>query len=82
MGWFGTWVSEWRETYREYPVATTLTWLEMTTAVGLFGASFGTMVVGGRLSDPVAIPFLSLGVVFVVWFTVVRSPVFERLVVE
>jgi hypothetical protein len=79
MGWFGTWVGEWRETYEAYPVATVLTWVEMLTAVGLFAGSALLLASGGGVPGAVGVGFVLVGVGFAVWFTTVRQPVIERL---
>jgi hypothetical protein len=82
MGWLGTWIDEWRETYRAYPVATVVTWVEMLVAVGLFVGSLALVATAGDPPDAVGVGFLAVGVAFAVWFSVVRAPVVERLVSE
>jgi hypothetical protein len=82
MGWLGTWIGEWRETYEAYPVATALTWAEMLTAVGLFAGSALLLASGGELPGPAGVGFVAVGVAFAVWFTTLRQPVIEHLMAD
>jgi len=75
----GGWLAEWRETYEEYPVATTVTWGELLLAFVMMPAALVYPAFATRLHWSVGLALVAVSAAFVVWFTVLRGPVMERL---
>ncbi len=79
-GRLSAWLSEWRETYEAYPEATVVTWVELLLVVVLLSLALSFPVLSSALPWTVGALVVALGAAFVVWFTVVRAPVMDRLV--
>jgi len=81
MGLAG-WLAEWRETYDAYPVATLVTWGELLFGVALLPAALAYPAFARRLPWGVGLALVAVSAAFVVWFTVLRGPVMERLLAD
>lgn len=80
MGRLSAFLAEWRETYEAYPAATAITWFEFLLGLVLIPAALAYPALQPRLPWTVGVGLVVLGAGFVVWFTVLRRPVIERLV--
>ena len=75
----GGWLAEWRETFDAYPVATTVTWVELLLAFVMMVAALVYPAFARRLHWGVGAALVAVSAAFAVWFTVLRRPVMERL---
>ncbi|PSQ57442.1 hypothetical protein BRD18_07460 [Halobacteriales archaeon SW_7_71_33] len=80
MGPLSSWVEGWRETYEAYPAATALNLAELSLAGVLLLAALLYPAFARRLPWQVGLVLVALGAGFVVWFTVLRASVLDRLV--